>query len=87
MATRTDTVTAYMDRDTKSKAEEVFKELQLTASQAITLFYRQVCLERRLPFVTETPNQTTVEALEEAQERDQLARFASPEALYEDLEI
>lgn len=95
MAIRTDTVTAHMDRDTKRKAEDVFKELRLTASQAITLFYQQVCLERRLPFAakigtevgTETPNQITVEALEEAAEREQLPRFESPEALYEDLEI
>ncbi len=87
MATCTDTVTAYLDHETRRKAEEVFKELQLTASQAIALFYQQVCLERRLPFNAETPNQTTVKAIEEAQEPDQLARFESAEALYEELGI
>jgi DNA-damage-inducible protein J len=88
-ATKTSTVTAHIDPDTKRSAEEVFRELHLTASQAITLFYRQVTLQRRLPFAAETlvPNQATREAIEEAHDRKRLARFDTTESLYDDLGI
>ena len=88
-ATKTSTVTARMDPDTKRKAEEVFRELRLSASQAITLFYRQVSLLRRLPFEEEmeNPNRATREAIAEARDRERLPRFDTPETLYEDLGI
>ncbi len=88
-ATQTSTVTAHMDPETKCQAEEVFRELDLTASEAITLFYRQVSLLRRLPFLEESekPNRTTRDAIEEARDRERLQRFDSPESLYEDLGI
>ncbi len=84
---KTSTVSARIDPETKRKAEETFRKLGLTASQAITLFYRQVALRKGLPFPVELPNETTRKALEEARDRESLPRFDSPEALYEDLGI
>ncbi|RMF64526.1 MAG: type II toxin-antitoxin system RelB/DinJ family antitoxin, partial [Bacteroidetes bacterium] len=53
---KTSTVSARIDPETKRKAEETFRKLGLTASQAITLFYRQVALRKGLPFPVELPN-------------------------------
>ncbi len=88
-ATKTITVTARLDPETKRRAEEVFRDLQLTASQAITLFYRQVSRQGRLPFSdkTEIPNPATREAIAEARDRKRLARFDTTESLYDDLGI
>ena len=88
-ATKTSTVTAQVETETKRQAEEVFGELDLTASEAITLFYRQVSLLRRLPFLEESeiPNRTTRDAIEEARDRERLQRFDSLDSLYEDLGI
>lgn len=56
---KTSTVRARIEPDLKNKAEQVFHDLGLTATQAITLFYKQVELRKGLPFDIVIPNKTT----------------------------
>jgi DNA-damage-inducible protein J len=84
---KTSTISARIDPDTKERAERVFDVLGLTASQAIALFYKQVELRKGLPFPVEIPNRATRKSLDEASNREGLARFESPEDLYDDLDI
>jgi DNA-damage-inducible protein J len=56
---KTATIRARIEPHLKSKAEYVFRKLGLTATQAITLFYRQVELRKGLPFEIAIPNETT----------------------------
>ena len=80
-------ISARIDSELKRNAEEVFKELGLTTTQAITLFYKQVELERGLPFAIRIPNAVTAEALEQARTRQNLDGFNTLEDLFEDLSI
>ena len=80
-------ISARIDPEIKQQAEKIFEKLGLTASQAITLFYRQVELRKGLPFPVEIPNETTREALKEAQNKEKLPHFETTEALYKDLGI
>jgi len=84
---KTAVISTRIDPDLKHNAEQVFKELGLTASQAITLFYRQVDLQRGLPFSVRIPNETTRQALEEARTRRNLESFASVDDLFANLEV
>jgi DNA-damage-inducible protein J len=84
---KTAVISARIDPELKHDAEGVFKELGLTATQAITLFYKQVELERGLPFLVRVPNDVTVEALEQARTRQGLESFNTLEDLLEDLGI
>lgn len=84
---KTAVISARIDRETKHGAEAVFKELGLTATQAITLFYKQVELERGLPFMVRVPNDVTVEALEQARTRQGLESFNTLADLFVDLGI
>ncbi|MBE0645840.1 MAG: type II toxin-antitoxin system RelB/DinJ family antitoxin [Bacteroidetes bacterium] len=56
---KTSTVHARIEPGLKDKAELVFQELGLTATQAITLFYKQVELRKGLPFDIVIPTKTT----------------------------
>ena len=56
---KTSTIRARIEPDLKNKAEQVFRDLGLTTTQAITLFYRQVELRKGLPFDVVIPNETT----------------------------
>ena len=56
---KTSTVRARIEPDLKDKAEQVFRKLGLTTTQAITLFYKQVELRNGLPFDVAIPNETT----------------------------
>ena len=84
---KTAVISARIDPELKHSAEVVFKELGLTATQAITLFYKQVELERGLPFAIRVPNDVTLEALEQARTRQGLESFNTLDDLFEDLGI
>ncbi len=84
---KTAVISARIEPELKHDAEEVFRELGLTASQAIRLFYKQVELERGLPFAVRVPNAVTMEALEQARTRQQLEGFNTLDDLCEDLGI
>jgi len=83
----TQTLTIQIDPQLKMNAEMVFKQLGLSASQAINLFYQQVQLRQSLPFESkEMPNETTIKALNDA-EAGEGTCFESTDKLFEDLGI
>jgi len=84
---KTAVISARIDPELKHNAEQIFSELGLTASQAIALFYKQVDLQRGLPFSVKIPNEVTKKALEDARTRRNLESFDDIESLFEDLGI
>lgn len=82
---KTAVISAKMDPNLKRNAERILKKLGLTPVQAITLFYRQVELERGLPFSIRIPNENTRQALEEARRRQNLETFNTLDDLFKDL--
>ena len=57
---KTEMIRARVEPDLKREAGELFSELGLSATEAITLFYRQVTLHRGLPFDVRVPTAETV---------------------------
>ncbi len=57
-------VRARVEPNLKQDAESLFEQLGLSATQAITLFYRQVALRRGLPFDVIIPNAATRKTLD-----------------------
>jgi DNA-damage-inducible protein J len=84
---KTAVISARIDPELKHNAEEVFDRLGLTTTQAITLFFKQVELERGLPFAVRLPNEVTAEALEQARVREGLKSFNTLDDLFDDLGI
>ena len=84
---KTSTISARIDPSLKQQTERIFKELGLTSSQAITLFYKQVELHRGLPFDVRIPNDATIQALDDAKARNNLESFDTAENLFDDLGI
>lgn len=83
---KTTVITARIDPGLKQNTEDIFRQLGLTPSQAITLFYHQVTLMDGLPFPVSLPNPKTRRALQEAQARYSLEPIDSVDDLFEDLE-
>jgi DNA-damage-inducible protein J len=78
---KTDTIRARVEPELKREAESVLKALGLNASEAITLFYRQVALRQGLPFEVKLPNATTRAAMRAALEGEDLTAWADLEEL------
>ena len=84
---KTSVISARIDPELKHNAEQIFRELGLTATQAITLFYKQVELQQGIPFAVRVPTDTTAAALREARSRYELEDFNTVEDLFDDLDI
>jgi DNA-damage-inducible protein J len=63
---KTTMITARVDPKLKRETEKVLKNLGLTTSQAITLFFNQIKLRQALPFAVTIPNTETAQAIEDA---------------------
>ncbi len=79
-------VHARIDEDVKHEAEAVLKDVGLSASDAIRLFYKQITLQRGLPFAVSIPNAETIKALKESraeQAAGTLETFNNPNELFD----
>lgn len=54
--TKSDTVHARIEPETKKKAERVLKKLGLSHAEAIRIFYNEICLCCDLPLPILVPN-------------------------------
>ena len=62
-------VTIRMDEDIKRQADDLFSDLGMTLSGAITVFMKQAIRQQAIPFkiARDIPNRETLEAIEEVQ--------------------
>ena len=81
------TVRARIDPDLKAEVEQLFKELGLSTTEAITLFYHQVKLRRGLPFDVVIPNETTERTLKNTDAEIDLVRFDNADDMFKQLGI
>lgn len=66
------TVKVKIEPQLKKEAETIFQKRGLTPMEAIKLFYRVVKLEKNLPFDIKIPNNETLQAIKDAEERKNL---------------
>ena len=78
---KTEMIRARVEPELKHQAEALLRELGMSATEAITLFYRQVTMHRGLPFEVKIPNAETTEALHQAESGASLAEYTTLEEL------
>ncbi len=84
---KTSNISVRVDTTLKQDAEMILSSLGLTATQAINVFYRQITLQRGLPFSVKLPERTFNETTRNAIAEEELATFETPDELYDDLGI
>jgi len=68
---KTAIINARVKPELKAEVESILSQLGITTTQAITMFFEQVKINRGIPFELKIPNAETIEAMEEARaERD-----------------
>ena len=78
-------VQARVDSTIKAQASVALADMGLTVSDAVRILLTMVAREKMMPLELLTPNETTLAALDEAQNRSGLPRFDSVQALMDDL--
>jgi DNA-damage-inducible protein J len=80
------TVQVRINPDVKKKAQEIFRELDISMSTAISLFLRQVDLHKGLGFLIRIPNELTAETLKKSENKKSLHSVNSINELFQELD-
>jgi len=72
-------INARMESDLKIDVESILKELGLSATQAINMFYQQIKLHNRIPFDVKIPNKDTKTVIEESRKGINVEDFSFDE--------
>jgi DNA-damage-inducible protein J len=73
---------ARIEPETKRAAESVLKKLGMRPTEAIRIFYRQICIQSGLPFPVHIPNELTRKTLAKSRHGAELERFDSLEEMF-----
>lgn len=79
------TINTRIEPKLKTEAEAILHKVGLTSAEAVRLFYKQVCLQRGLPFDVKIPNKQTLKAIHDA-DTGKTHKAKSVDALFEDLD-
>ena len=79
------TIQARIDPEVKRKAQEVLNALQLSMSEAISLFLNQVSIHRGIPFEIKLPNDVTARTLRDSDKGVNVNRVSSVDDLFTEL--
>ena len=82
---KTATIRTRIDPGLKDEVESILAELGLTASETVHLLYRQIKLQRGLPFDVRIPNALTVRTFNASKAGRNVKRFGSKKELFADL--
>jgi len=78
--TKSTAITVRLDPQIKKDAQVILNELGLTTTQAVSMFFKQISLNKGLPFAVEIPNQQTIQAIEDGLNKRNLKTFENAEA-------
>lgn len=81
---KTALISVRVDKELKDKAQVVFSRCGLSMGDAITLFLNQIVRHQGLPFSARTPNQETIDAINEPRGG---MRYASSSEMFDDILI
>ena len=59
-------INARIESELKIDVEHILKNLGLSATQAINMFYQQIRLHNGIPFAVKIPNEETQQAIKDA---------------------
>lgn len=89
--TNTKHKTAYIktriEPELKDEAEQVLKELGLTTTQAIALYYRQILMNKGLPFDVKIPNKETLTVFENTDKGKDLIEYEDVDDFFDEMGI
>jgi DNA-damage-inducible protein J len=84
---KTATIRARIEPRLKQEVEKLFKEVGLTTTEAINIFYRQVKLRNGLPFNVVIPNKTTEKVFKDTDAKRNLIRCENADDMFDKLGI
>lgn len=79
------TIQARIDPSVKNKAQKILNKLNITMSEAISIFLTQVSLNKGIPFEIKIPNELTEETLSKSEMGKELHSVSDRNQLFKEL--
>ncbi len=83
---RTATIQARIDPEIKKDAQAILSKLNISMSEAISLYLTQVALHKGIPFEIKIPNELTAETLTKSVNDEELHSVDSVDDLFQELD-
>jgi DNA-damage-inducible protein J len=77
------TINARIELPLKIEVDKILKQMGITTTQAITMFYNQIKNSRGIPFELRIPNEETVEAMKDSLADKNMERVTLEELIEE----
>ena len=84
--TKTATIQTRVDPIVKEQAQKILRKLNITMSEAISMYLAQIALHQGIPFELKIPNKLTATTMRESEDAKNLHAASSVEQLFQDLE-
>ena len=79
------TIQARIDPGVKQRAQKIFNKLNISMSEAISIFLTQVSLTKGIPFEIKIPNELTEETLLKSEAGAEIHRVSDRKQLFREL--
>jgi len=83
---KTATIQTRVDPVVKKNAQEILKKLNITMSEAITMFLSQITLHQGIPFELKIPNSLTAKTLQDSENGKNVHSVNSAAQLFQELD-
>jgi len=83
---RTATIQARIDPVVKERAQQILNTLNISLSEAISLYLTQISLNRGIPFDVKIPNELTLTTINKSERGEELHEVDSVDELLKELE-
>lgn len=83
---RTATIQARIDPKIKSKAKRILNALNISMSDAISMYLTQITLHKGIPFEIKIPNEVTRDTLRKSDKGKELNEVGTVDELFRQLE-
>jgi len=80
------TIRTRVDPKVKNQAQKILDKLNISMSEAISIFLTQVSLHKGIPFEIKIPNKLTEETLRKSEKGESLHEVSDVKQLFEELE-
>lgn len=82
MARKTAKIYTRMEPDLKKQAQSILKELDISTTDAIRLYFQQIVHSHGIPFEVSIPNEETRQAMDDARKEKDLKSYETPEEYF-----
>jgi DNA-damage-inducible protein J len=82
---KTATIQTRVDPEIKRNAQKILSTLNISMSEAISIYLTQITLNKGIPFEIKIPNKLTARTLKESENRKELHKVSDVDELFQEL--